>query len=132
MSSYSQRSIAIQQNLQTAMSDMWWTPPSLTVINRPEIYYSIDPKDNWNVVGYINSHATNLLPYLVEEVSLAHQEYTSTYVTYPDHDCRLFSLLQQSGYQSKAVHDIRYLDVNNYKHRSNPKIATKIVTKKKN
>ena len=129
MEIYSQRAISIQQNLRIAMSDMWWSPPSLTIINRPEIYYSIDPKDNWNVVGYIDSHSEQL-PYLVEEVSLAHQEYTSTYVTYPDYDSQLFSLLQQYDYQSKNVHDIRYLDVNSYKHRSNPKIATKIITKK--
>ena len=95
--------MAIQQNLRTAMSDMWWAPPSLTVINRPEIYYSIDPKDNWNVVGYIDSHATNL-PCLVEEVSLAHQAYTSTYVTYPDHDSRLFP-----SFNNLAINRKRYM-----------------------
>ena len=129
MSSYSKRATAVQQSLRTAMRDMWWAPPSLTIINRPEIYYSIDPKDNWNVIGYIDSQYSNLSQ-LVKEVSLAHQTYTSTYVTYPDYDKQLFSLLQQIGYQSKSIHDIRYLHLNKYQHRPNPKITTKIFTKR--
>lgn len=127
MSSYTDKTIQIK--LRTAMTDMWWALPSLTIINRPDIYYSIDPADNWNVVGYINSHSV-VLPKLIDEVSLYHKGYTSTYVTYPDHDIRLFSLLSQAGYQSKAIHDIQYLPVKNYKHEQNPRITTKIVTKK--
>ena len=117
--------------LRTAIGDTWWAPPSLTVINRPEIYYSIDPRNYWNVVGYIDSHHNE--PTLFGRRSFFGTPRVYKYICHlSDHDSRLFSLLQQFGYQSNAIHDIRYLDVSNYKHKPNPKIATRSSQIKKN
>jgi hypothetical protein len=111
------------------MCDMWWSPPSFTVIHRPEINYCIDPNNNWNMIGHIDSYSSHL-PDLVEEVSIAHQKYKSTFITYPDYNSELFSLLLQEGYQSKRTHDIRYIQLKEHRLTTNPDIITKMVTTK--
>jgi hypothetical protein len=119
----------IKQKLQQAMGDLWWAPPSLQVINHPEICYCIDPKNRFNVVVRINTYSSNLKS-LVQEFSQAHKLYESKIVTYQEQSPDFFTLLTEQGYQEEDVHDIRYLPLSDLQHHDNPNITTKIVKTK--
>ena len=84
--------------LQQLMTEFWWVPQTVEVVDRPELCFSIDRGGSVNAVARINA-PDEMLPQLVEEFSLAHQGLDSKINTYPSHSPLLFELLERAGYQ---------------------------------
>ena len=119
----------IKDKIKSAMASFWWVPPSFTIVERPELAYSIDPSDGFNHVSRIDAPDSQY-PELIEEVLQAHQNYTSSCISFTDQSPILFDLLQKAGYQKGHIHDIRYCIVENHQFRKHPSIKTTIVQKK--
>ena len=116
-------------SLKLAMADLWWAPPNLQVIDRPEICYTIDKDNRFNTVMRI-SDATPTVEALLAEVSEAHVGLESKVVTYPEQSAALFKSLEGHGYEPGHVHDIRHLSLQKLSRPNHPDIITRIVTTK--
>ena len=114
-------------SLKLAMADLWWAPPNLRVIDRPEICYTIDKDNRFNMVMRI-SDDVSAVDSLVAEVSEAHVGFESKVVTYPEQSAALFKSLERHGYAPGHVHDIRHLSLQNLTRPNHPDIQTRIVT----
>ena len=82
-------------SLKLAMADLWWAPPNLRVIDRPEICHTID-KDNVAAGDGISDDAPTV-DALVAEVSEAHVGFESKVVS-PRTVRALFKSLERHGY----------------------------------
>lgn len=119
----------IKQKIQRAMESFWWCPSSCTIINQPEISYLIDPTGDFNQVSRIDDQHPNLES-LIAKFSKAYEGAHSCVITFPEQDPRLFSLLEQHGYQASHLHDIRYCLTAHHRLYTNHQFTTKIVRTK--
>ena len=97
----------ILSTMKKMMADYWWAPPSLLIVDRPELCYCTDPSGDFNLVARIDADDERL-PELIREFSAAHKGRNSKCVTYPDQPPRLFELLSKEGYEPFHSHDARY------------------------
>jgi GNAT superfamily N-acetyltransferase len=119
----------IHKKLQNIMSDLWWATPSMTVINNPDICYSLDLNNCWNNVWRINANSGNLET-IVEEVAGAHRSCKSKFYIFSEQLDRMTPLLSSHGYQFTFQLDMRYRIIEGINARPKSNIATKIVTDK--
>ena len=119
----------IKQRIQRAMASFWWCSESYTIINKPEISYLIDPTGDFNQVSHIDDQHPNLNS-LIAEFSKAYEGTHSSVITFPEQHPRLFSLLEQHGYQASHLHDIRYCLTADHHLHTNHQFTTKIVRTK--
>ncbi|MGC6507583.1 MAG: GNAT family N-acetyltransferase [Myxococcota bacterium] len=115
--------------LKAAMADLWWAPPSLQTVNRPEVCYTIDRTNRFNRVMRIDSHHPNIQS-LVTEVSVAHTNLASQFTTYPEQGDGWWKFLEVHGYEQGQDHDIRYLDLKSVRRPDHPGIVTHTVRTK--
>lgn len=120
----------IKRNIQAAMSSFWWCPDSCSVVDREEIGYLVDPTGIFNQVSRIDDQHPALAA-LIAEFSSVYQDVSSSVITFPEQNPKLFALLKKEGYQATHLHDIRYQLVENHHFRKSSRLKTTIVKNKK-
>ncbi len=108
--------------LEQTQWDTFWMPPDCRIIDRPELQYSVCPRDveSLNIVTRVRAPDAEL-PRLFDEVAAAHAGVSSRVLVVPGNRTDgLIETLGAHGYSRAHEHDAFSLDVGSYEPREAP------------